>query len=141
MTTKCCNKCKTIKAITDFNQNKSRKDGYHSICRDCMKSYLQNHYNNNKTYYRDKTRKAERRSKHIIDAIKANTPCCDCGNYYDPICIDFDHTEPIKKAFGISGASKVLGYSIIKILLEIEKCDIVCANCHRLRTKQRGGWD
>lgn len=140
MNTKQCNKCKAIKNISEFNRNKSRKDGHHSICRICMKLYLQSHYKNNTEYYKNKSRKAEQLSHHIITSIKSNTPCNDCGKYYDPICMDFDHVNPLDKSFGICGSFKSLGLSLLKILKEIEKCDVVCSNCHRLRTKTRNGW-
>ncbi len=135
MTTKCCNKCKLIKSFSEFNQNKSRKDGYHSICRECMKTYLQNHYSNNKEYYRNKARKVETTTKHILMSIKENTPCQDCNHYYDPVCMDFDHIR--QKSFNISQGVGIYGYSLITILKEIENCEIVCSNCHRLRTKNR----
>lgn len=60
----------------------------------------------------------------------------DCGISYPSYVMDFDHRDPSEKEFGLatSGAT----YALSRIKLEIEKCDIVCANCHRERThKQR----
>ena len=59
----------------------------------------------------------------------------DCGlavtreNY---ICFDFDHREPALKSFAISAKRKDVSKAILEA--EFDKCDLVCANCHRLRT-------
>lgn len=57
----------------------------------------------------------------------------DCGNRFPPECMDFDHRPGEIKLFGISAS--VQGWQ--KMLDEIVKCDLVCANCHRIRTKAR----
>lgn len=135
MTTKQCYKCKEVKELTAFNKNKTKADGHNTVCRECMKTYLQNHYTNNKTYYKTKARKWETFNLDVISSLKANTPCSDCGQFYDPICMDFDHIH--SKQFNISASFRTYGYSLITILKEIEKCELVCSNCHRLRTKRR----
>jgi hypothetical protein len=60
-------------------------------------------------------------------------PCDDCGQMFPPYVMDFDHREPTKKLFAITTGSAQL-MSREKLISEIEKCDIVCANCHALRT-------
>jgi hypothetical protein len=60
-------------------------------------------------------------------------PCLDCGGKFPPECMDFDHVRG-EKLFGV-GTGVTKGYATI--LAEIEKCEIVCANCHRIRTKSR----
>lgn len=61
-------------------------------------------------------------------------PCLDCGHSYPHYVMDFDHVRGLKD-FSIGGG---LGFSREQILAEIEKCDLVCANCHRKRTHERG---
>lgn len=62
--------------------------------------------------------------------------CVDCGLDYPPFMMDFDHRDPTQKAFGLSSKGVSRGYD--KQLEESLKCDLVCANCHRMRThKQR----
>ena len=63
--------------------------------------------------------------------------CVDCGFKGLAFQMDFDHRVPADKSFGIgSGVS----YSYDRQLEESLKCDLVCANCHRVRThKQRCG--
>lgn len=60
-------------------------------------------------------------------------PCDDCGESFPPYVMDFDHRDPSKKLFAITTGSSYLR-SREKLIAEIEKCDIVCANCHALRT-------
>jgi hypothetical protein len=60
-------------------------------------------------------------------------PCDDCGGSFRPYVMDFDDRDPAKKLFAITTGSAQL-MSRQKLVVEIEKCDIVCANCHALRT-------
>lgn len=73
--------------------------------------------------------------KGIVDKLKSS-PCSDCGNCYDPYCMDFDHRDQSTKIDSV--ATMVLSVrDLDRILKEIEKCDLVCSNCHRLRTKRQ----
>ena len=60
-----------------------------------------------------------------------SSPCADCGRRFDPVCMDFDHRPGEAKLFGIG---KSLHVKREDLLAEIAKCDLVCANCHRIRT-------
>ena len=60
-------------------------------------------------------------------------PCADCGGTYPPWVMDFDHRDPMTKAFRLTTGSALLK-SREELLAEIEKCDIVCSNCHAIRT-------
>ncbi len=60
-------------------------------------------------------------------------PCLDCGNTFPPECMDFDHVRGEKK-FTVATA---MNYSDKSLLTEIEKCDVICSNCHRIRTLAR----
>lgn len=61
-------------------------------------------------------------------------PCTDCGNP-DIRVLEFDHISE-DKAHNVTKMIRGL-HSWEKILLEISKCEVVCANCHRIRTYQR----
>jgi len=78
----------------------------------------------------------ERRAyvQHIVNEIKLQLGCIDCGYNEHAIALDFDHIT--EKNFGISKAIS-RAYSISKILKEIENCEVRCANCHRIVTLQR----
>ena len=81
----------------------------------------------------------------ILNKVKS-VPCADCGGTFPPICMDFDHRNPVDKIrlnnrqLSSRGMSSVLKHSSLETLMsEIAKCDIVCANCHRLRTAVQQG--
>jgi hypothetical protein len=59
-------------------------------------------------------------------------PCADCGGTFPPECMDFDHVRGEK----IGDISKMLLRTTELLHEEIAKCDVVCANCHRIRTHQ-----
>lgn len=63
-------------------------------------------------------------------------PCTDCGQAFAACCMDFDHRDGTKKKYCI-GAMVAHHYSMKVILKEFSKCDLVCANCHRIRTRDR----
>jgi hypothetical protein len=60
-------------------------------------------------------------------------PCLDCGGTFPPHVMDFDHRDPKQKLFNVTGSRAMLMVRS-KLEAEIAKCDIVCANCHRIRT-------
>lgn len=66
-------------------------------------------------------------------ASRKNVPCADCSLSFPPECMDFDHVRGEKK-FNLGD---VRGMSKAALEAEIEKCDVVCANCHRIRTRLR----
>ncbi|MEK6208432.1 MAG: hypothetical protein AABM32_12420 [Chloroflexota bacterium] len=60
-------------------------------------------------------------------------PCEDCGRSFPPWVMDFDHRDPKTKSFALAA-----GHALLKardvLIAEIAKCDVVCANCHAIRT-------
>lgn len=80
-----------------------------------------------------KSRHARRRDtrRNIINRAK-NVACLDCGQHYPPYVMDFDHVRGEK----LGDISYLVSASIRidKLFEEIAKCDVVCANCHRIRT-------
>jgi len=70
----------------------------------------------------------------ILDQLRS-VPCADCGGTFAPCAMDFDHRDATSK---VAGVTRMVGRaSLERILAEVAKCDIVCANCHRLRTFER----
>lgn len=76
-------------------------------------------------------RRVKDRNLAII-AFHKSKPCTDCGGVFPQCCMEFDHTRGVKK-FGIAGRA----YTLKQITEEIIKCDVVCANCHNIRTHKR----
>lgn len=77
----------------------------------------------------------EERRETIIE-LKSK-PCTDCGAIFPYFCMDFDHVpERGKKCFEVNLASGVRK-PIAEVMAELEKCDLVCVICHRIRTNER----
>lgn len=113
--------------------------------------------------YKDKTKKSEHHKAYMRDVwypknkdkqisyvnktkkkislwvlnYKKDSKCSDCGltGEKHPEVLDFDHTGKDKE-FNVS-EFRFLTSSINKVKKEIEKCDVVCSNCHRIRTSRR----
>lgn len=80
-----------------------------------------------------KANRARRQDRYAkVQALKAG-PCKDCGQAHPYYVMDFDHRDPATKRADISHLVKN-GTSWELVLEEIAKCDLVCVNCHRLRT-------
>ena len=139
---KTCIKCKIKKEETEFNKSSRRKDGLQCECRVCQNNTAKNYYNANKTVLIDKatSRRVERlnmtRQKYF-DYLKTCS-CVDCG-FSNPAVLDFDHRNPNEKIYEVSKMVRD-GYSWENILKEINKCDVRCANCHRLKTAKDQEW-
>lgn len=72
-------------------------------------------------------------TKKLLIELK-NRPCADCGNSYPDYVMDYDHLDAKTK---FKMVSKLINYSFGKIKEEVAKCELVCANCHRIRTHNR----
>ena len=79
--------------------------------------------------------KKEKRSeiKAWLKELKEQIPCADCKESYPCYVMEFDHVRGEKWATITHLVQQ--GYAKIAIEKEIQKCDLVCANCHRLRHK------
>lgn len=81
---------------------------------------------------REQERLAGRKYRTRVDALKAK-PCIDCGGTFPPECMQFDHVRGVK----VKDVSRMASQSLAVIMAEIAKCDLVCANCHAIRTIAR----
>jgi len=118
MKQKRCPRCDKVKLITKFYIKKHRIDSW---CKTC--SLKQAKIRMNKV-------------RNFIRTCKSK-PCMDCKKKYPYYVMDFDHRDPKKKKFALS---KVVGKSCTlkkTLQIEINKCDVVCANCHRIRTQKQ----
>jgi len=128
--TRPCRKCGRPRV----GKNKT-KDGK---CRRCRLEYKKTHYRSNRAYYVWKGNKSKQklveRNRRFVVAYLLVHPCVDCGEP-DPLVLDFDHRDPEKKIMTVSLlVSRVRKERLIE---EIEKCDVRCANCHRRKTAKQ----
>lgn len=65
----------------------------------------------------------------MVNEYKSELKCQVCGEN-DIVCLDFHHNNPDEKEYNISHMVS-RGYSKERIMKEINKCSVLCANCHR----------
>jgi hypothetical protein len=125
---KCC-KCKAIKNETQFSKKKSAKDGLQSRCNECMSKTMLKVYYEDKAAWRKNCKRQKQRKHQWINDFKAEKGCSTCKES-DFNCLEFHHLNRSEKEYDISRmVSDNVGDE--RILKEIERCIVLCANCHR----------
>ncbi len=128
---RCCS-CGELKQLEEFVKNRSKKDGIGSSCKVCKRIYDNNYYKENPKYRKDVRKHKEAKvlilKDHVYNYLLKH-PCIDCGNT-DVRVLEFDHVKPKLEgvAFIVSN-----GWSIESLKEEIDKCEVRCANCHKIR--------
>ena len=132
-----CSRCKQELPDDAFRWRTKGRKHRQSQCRDCAKLTSKEHYTANKQAYKRRSaahsaRKIEEHSRKVYDLLAASS-CFDCGER-DVLTLDFDHKDRQSKLFSIADAVASHQYGWRKIEAEIAKCDVRCANCHRIKT-------
>ena len=129
-----CNKCGIVRAVVEFPIKAGTRR--HGICKECFRAYSRKHYVKYRQRYLD--RAAANRAEIVarVRKLKESTPCADCKLNFPYYVMDFDHLDSDEKDCAIATAIQ-RSYSWRKVRDEIAKCEIVCANCHRIRTFRR----
>ena len=118
--TKCCKKCKKEQPMSEYHKAKVSVDGTLHKCRSCC--------NEEKEIRRLKKVK-------LVQRYKLLCGCKDCGYNKHPVALSFDHLNPDEKPVRQKSRSAInYGWSISRIKSEIRKCEVVCVNCHHIRT-------
>ena len=134
-----CTMCKQWKPLDQFHRNRTKKDGLQGRCKPCNIAI-------NRQWYRDHPEAraarmdeyARRRKRFLQEQLLSylrDHPCVDCGES-DPVVLEFDHLRD-KTANVTTLVIRRVAWS--RVLAEIAKCEVVCANCHRRRTAARIG--
>ncbi len=137
-----CSKCKIDKPLSEFNWKiRDVKRAVH--CRECSRKYIRNHYESNKSYYLRKAKKRNivirKAAKEYIGNYLSTHPCIDCAES-DILVLEFDHRDRKSKG-GFVGVMVNNNATLKKVIEEISKCDVRCANCHRRKTeKENNSW-
>ena len=126
-----CRLCDIVKPVTEFHR---RGPGYLFWCKSCRKTYDAAYH-----HERRDIRMAQKRERitRLVDWMRQlkSQPCMDCGARFHPAAMSFDHLPGTQKRSDI--ATLVKRGCIGLARLEIAKCEIVCANCHAVRTYLR----
>lgn len=125
---KICSKCNQNKPTTEFYKNaKNKKTGLSTWCKECQKANKKIDYQNNRDRYLNNVFE---NSKWFMD-LKVGLKCSKCG-FDHPAALDFHHINPNEKEFNISLSKSAYKSNKEGLLKEMEKCIILCSNCHRI---------
>ncbi len=164
---KTCTKCNEDKKETEYYTHSGYKEGRTSWCKECqgnykkeyskgkgkekIRAYGREYYKKHKTpqWMEEKRIQNRKRYKNMVNDpnfmmgwVKQKyegIPCMDCYGVFPWCAMDFDHRPEETKEFGLATITKYKATSerIAKVEKEISKCDLVCASCHRVRTRDR----
>ena len=112
MDTKKCSKCGKELPLTEYYSRGNGK--LRSECKDCHKNYVKGKYRERKT---------------IVNDIKISQKCAKCGENRSYV-LDFHHKDPSIKDSTIARLTSNSN-KLEDIQKEIEKCIVLCSNCHR----------
>lgn len=122
-----CSICKIKKPLTEFNIKYGNKQHYR--CKDCNKIYLKKYYQDNKSLYAIKRKTQQDKLNLWYQTLKSKLKCNNCEESHIA-CLDFHHINDINKELAIA-TMVAITKSKETILKEIQKCIVLCSNCHR----------
>ena len=126
---KLCNVCHESKHLSEFTKHSESRTKLAYSCKQCWHKIQAKYYSKispesrRKPYYNSK---AGEDKKEIADDAKSGG-CVECGYSKCLEALQFHHTDPAKKNFVISDYRK---FSVEKLMAELSKCMVLCANCH-----------
>jgi hypothetical protein len=106
-----------------------------------QREYSRNYYLRNKEAQKAKAKRWNEQNRIInrdrLLLYLIEHPCVDCGES-DPEVLDFDHRDGDSKMKNVT--DMLMHFAWSKIEIEIAKCDVRCANCHRRKTNRQFGY-
>ncbi len=139
---KTCATCKQSLCETKFEFKDKAKQRRSSWCKSCTKEYKKRYYHKHKKRLVAAATLSNNRRRNSLRATIAeylsNHPCVDCGER-DPVVLEFDHRNPSEK---LETVCRMVSNCrpIDEIIMEMHKCDVRCANCHRRKTAKQFRW-
>lgn len=128
---KICLDCKISKDESEFAPHNTRKDGLRANCKECGRKASNDFYARKPKEYKERAainRPIQRQNrKNLINAIRSKYGCAICEERTLQV-MDFHHLDPKTKSFSVSSPRDK---SLHSLFMEINKCVVLCANCHR----------
>lgn len=128
METKLCLKCKETKKLEEFSFKEKKLNKRHCYCKVCFVTLRKDSYSKNKERYIKKSKKRKNEIVEWFVNFKKKLKCEVCG-FSHPASLDFHHENDDKEN---NVSTLVRNGNKEKVILEIEKCRILCSNCHRI---------
>jgi hypothetical protein len=133
-----CTKCDEVlpREPEYWHKEQRRPDGFTQWCRICMNKKHAEYMHENKDKNRAYAMQHSRSLAQEVRDLKERSGCADCKSILPHYMLDFDHLDAESKEMSISRMIN-MRVSRERLYAEIEKCEVVCANCHRARTWDR----
>jgi len=127
-----CSRCGIDRPLREFHR---AENGRQPWCKSCKREYAAAHYQANKARRQADNKRRHNEFLRWYIGLKAGRPCSDCGYVFHPAAMQWDH---------LPGSSKVADVAVLarrgnrqRVLDEVAKCELVCANCHAVRSCAR----
>lgn len=128
MKTKICTRCELEKPLSEFYKQSHRKDGHSSGCKQCDNASYTVSRNKKKEHYKTVARDRGKITQRKLLEWKSERKCSLCPEA-DPDCLDLHHLDPNEKDVNIGDVVRYWSWE--RLTKEINKCIILCSNCHR----------
>lgn len=121
---KTCTACKVEKPTTEFHKCARWQDGLQKQCKSCHKDLNKKHYVANSTVYVARAKAQYEETQELIRFIKEEGSCGMCGEtkWWR---LAFHHVDSNTKEIALAKVR-----SLPQALKELQKCVLVCHNCH-----------
>ena len=140
-----CNVCRTEKQEDEFaiSPRTGKRVKICLVCWDIHYAHLcktvEHHREKRKKESNDAHARNRDRNRGYVYEVLSTSQCLDCG-YGNWLALQFDHRNPAEKVMDVSVLMSA-GVGLARLKTEIAKCDVVCANCHTIRTmKANNSW-
>jgi hypothetical protein len=125
--------CGEVKPLDQFHPYS--RQGHQTWCKPCRKEYDKAYHARNAEKRRLQVREARFRLVRVNQHLKAFGPCADCGGRFHPAAMEWDHLPGNVKRDDVS--SLAMSGKTKQFHAELAKCELVCANCHAVRSHDR----
>lgn len=126
-----CGKCERTLRLSDFHRYRDRQQDW---CKDCKSAYAAEYYVRNRAKRSAYNAQQRQNAAAWYLSLKEGRPCSDCGGVFHPSAMQWDHPPGVEK---VAHVAEMYRGRRDRVLAEIAKCELVCANCHAVRTHRR----
>ena len=128
-----CARCREWKSGSEFH---SSRTGQFSYCKECRRAYDRSYYRQRGgAARRQRQKRRNEEARAWMADLKRGVPCADCGGIFPTAIMHWDHLPGHEKIGELS--TLVTARRRTLVLEELKKCELVCANCHAIRTSRR----
>ncbi len=125
-----CAQCAEWKTTVEFHNSRT---GQFTYCRECRRSYDRQYYaERGRAARAARNRERANKARAWMASVKEGMSCRDCNETFPAWVMHWDHLPEFEKAGDVS--EMVTSRTRAAVLEELKKCELVCANCHVMRT-------